>query len=131
MATSIPIKGARKMKEAIFRITVPFTTDNEPHLAIAAPAKPPISVCEEEEGIPNHQVAKFQIMAATIPENIIGNVTKSAITVLETVSAIPKPPIRYLAIKKATKLNIAAQSTAWKGVSTLVDTMVAIELAAS
>ena len=101
------------MKEAIFRITAPFTTAKLPILAaIAAPAKPPISVCEEEDGIPSHHVARFQIMAAIIPENMIGNVTKSAITVLETVSAIPKPPIRYLAMKKATKLNIAAQSTA-------------------
>jgi len=36
-----------------------------------------------------------------------------------------------LKIKKATKLKKAAQTTAWNGVSTLVDTMVAIELAAS
>ena len=37
----------------------------------------------------------------------------------------------YLAMKKATKLKNAAQSTAWKGVSTFVDTMVAMEFAAS
>jgi hypothetical protein len=37
----------------------------------------------------------------------------------------------YFAIKKATKLKKAAQSTALKGVSTLVETIVAIELAAS
>ena len=40
-------------------------------------------------------------------------------------------PIMYLEIKNAAKLNKAAQSTAWNGVSTLVDTIVAMELAAS
>ena len=45
--------------------------------AIAAPAKPPISVCEEEEGIPYHQVSRFQEIAASKPENITGNVMKS------------------------------------------------------
>jgi hypothetical protein len=44
---------------------------------------------------------------------------------------MPKPPMIHLAIKKATKLKNAAHITAWKGVSTLVDTIVAIEFAAS
>ena len=52
-------------------------------------------------------------------------------TVLDTVLAIPNPPIIYLAIKKATKLKKAAHNTAWKGVRTLVDTIVAMEFAAS
>ena len=45
--------------------------------AIAAPAKPPIRVCEEEEGIPYHQVSRFQNMAASNPEKITGKVIKS------------------------------------------------------
>ena len=40
-------------------------------------------------------------------------------------------PIMYAAKKKATKFQNAAHKTAWNGVSTLVETMVAIELAAS
>jgi len=44
--------------------------------AIAAPAKPPIKVCEEEEGIPYHQVSKFQKIAAIKPEKIIGQGNK-------------------------------------------------------
>ena len=39
---------------------------------MAAPAKPPISVCEEEEGIPFHQVNRFQAMAAITPARMIG-----------------------------------------------------------
>jgi len=100
-------------------------------LMMAAPAKPPISVCEDDEGMPSHQVARFHIMAATMPENITGRVINSSITVFDTVFAIPNSPIIYLAIKKATKLKNAAQSTALKGVNTLVETIVAIELAAS
>ena len=42
-------------------------------LMMAAPANPPISVCEEDEGMPNHQVARFHIIAATMPEKITGN----------------------------------------------------------
>src|SRR5574344_1446929 len=98
---------------------------------MAAPANPPINVCEEEDGIPSHHVAKFHMMAATIPEKITGRVMYASKTVLETVLAMPNSPIRYLAIKKATKLKLAAQSTALKGVSTLVETIVAMELAAS
>jgi hypothetical protein len=37
----------------------------------------------------------------------------------------------YFEIKKAAKLKNAAHNTAWKGVSTFVETIVAIEFAAS
>ena len=80
--------------------------------------------------MPFHQVKRFQIIAAITPARMMGKVMYSSTTVLETVLAIPKPPIMYLAMKKATKLKNAAQRTAWKGVSTFVETMVAIELAA-
>ena len=137
--TIIPISGANTMNEAIFMITSAFI-DSKPLvvyplaiivLIIAAPANPPIKVCDDDDGIPSHQVAKFQIMAATIPEKMTGSVMYCSITALETVLAIPNSPITYFAIKKATKLKNAAQSTALKGVSTFVDTIVAMELAAS
>ena len=122
----IPKTGAININPAIRNIGVEFTELN-PACAMAAPAKPPISVCEEEEGIPNHQVNKFQIMAATSPEKTTGKVIKSVFTVLAIVLATPCS----LKIKKAAKLKKAAHTTAWKGVSTLVETIVAIELAAS
>ena len=49
---------------------------------------------------------------------------------VEAIQIIDKT-ITGLAIKNATKLKNAAHITAWNGVRTLVDTMVAIELAAS
>ncbi|MPM83272.1 hypothetical protein SDC9_130335 [bioreactor metagenome] len=81
--------------------------------------------------MPSHQVARFHKIAAVIPEKITGRVINSSITDLETVLAIPNSPIMNLAIKKATKLKNAAQRTALKGVNTLVDTIVAMEFAAS
>ena len=45
--------------------------------------------------------------------------------------AIVPATLCSLKIKNAIKLNAAAQITAWKGVSTFVETIVAIELAAS
>ena len=81
--------------------------------------------------MPNHQVSRFQKMAASKPEKITNIIswpeTISGLTVFATVLATPWS----LNIKNATKLNIAAQMTACAGVSTFVDTTVAMELAAS
>ena len=44
----------------------------KPVAIMAAPANPPISVCEDEDGIPFHHVIRFQVMAAMTPANIIG-----------------------------------------------------------
>src|ERR1700733_7856884 len=93
--------------------------------------KPPSRVGEELEGMPNHQVSRFQQMAAMRPAKITSRLMNSAWTELAIVLPILNSPITYLAMKKAAKLNRAAQRTAWKGVSTLVETMVAMELAAS
>ena len=72
-ATTIPIKGARKMNAAIFRMILNWMA-SKPCAMMAAPAKPPISVCEEEEGIPFHQVNRFQAIAAITPARMIGKV---------------------------------------------------------
>ena len=53
---------------------MPFTISA---CAIAAPANPPISVWEEEDGIPYHHVSRFQKIAANKPEKITGSVIKS------------------------------------------------------
>src|SRR5215207_736331 len=112
---SIPTKGARKINSTVF-ITGAELTAPRPPWAMAAPAKPPIRVCEEEEGMPNHQVSKFQAMAAIRPEKTTGRVIHSSFTVLAMVFATPWS----LKIKKAAKLNNAAHTTAWNGVSTFV-----------
>ena len=62
-----------------------------PAAAMAAPANPPINVCEEEEGIPYHQVSKFQLIAASNPDKMITipwlPLTISGFTVFATVFA--------------------------------------------
>lgn len=68
-AIIIPINGAKKINATICNTGAAFI-ELSPAWAIAAPANPPINVCDEEEGIPNHQVRRFQIMAADNPANI-------------------------------------------------------------
>ena len=90
----IPTMGARKINIAVLPILSPsiisFTGIIPFEIKawqIAAPANPPIKVCEEEEGIPYHQVSKFQNMAAINPLKITGRVIKSEYTVLPMVLA--------------------------------------------
>ena len=69
----MPIIGASTIKATVLMIGSGLIALN-PACAIAAPAKPPISVCDEEEGMPYHHVSKFQLMAASSPERTTGSV---------------------------------------------------------
>src|SRR5580704_16155957 len=106
-------------------------TKHPPACASAAPTNPPINVWEELDGIPSHHVRRFQLMAAIRPEKMTGRVMKSRSTKCAMVLPILNSPMKYRKMKKAAKLKMAAHKTAWKGVSTLVETIVAIEMAAS
>ena len=68
-------------------LAIPVTPIDKNACAIAAPAKPPLKVWEEEEGMPYHQVSRFQKIAAIKPANITGNVMYSLCTVLPMVLA--------------------------------------------
>src|SRR4051812_12428404 len=103
------------------------TTDETPALARPPPSNPPINACELLEGMPNPQVTRFQTMAPIRAAKM----TRSSIM---AGSMIPVPMVLATCrpnTAKAMKLKEAAHSTAYCGRSTLVDTMVAIELAAS
>ncbi len=98
-----------------------------PTLAIAAPAYPPMSACEELVGRPRYQVIRSQMIAPARPAKITEKVTTR-------MSIIPRPTVDATAVPNmnaATKLKNAAQMTALPGVRTRVETTVAIELAAS
>ena len=86
----MPIKGANTMNIVTTSILV-LSMLPKPAAATAAPAKPPISVCEEEEGMPYHQVRRFQKIAAIKPESTItipfDPFTTAGFTVLATVFA--------------------------------------------
>jgi len=88
------MSGARTINAAILKITLELMASH-PHAIIAAPAKPPMRVCEEDDGSPHHHVNRFQVIAAHIPEKIMGSVMYCSRTVLETVLAIPNSPIIY------------------------------------
>src|SRR5436309_268804 len=105
----------------------PTTSAPTPALTTPAPAKPPMSAWEELLGSPQYHVMRFQTMAPRSPARITHwSTTLVSTTPLPTVVATwtPKP-------NAATKLKNAAHTTAWSGVSTRVETTVAIELAAS
>ena len=103
-----------------------FSAPN-PLLATAAPAKPPINACDELDGMPNHQVIRFQMIAPS---------SAAAITLAEMADGSTYPELMALAtavptVNSAAKLKVAAQSTALNGVRTRVPTIVAMELAES
>ena len=88
---------------------------------------PPTRACDELEGSSATNVIRFHTMAPTSPAKMTPMVRTSwSTTSLAMVDATLSPNTR-----NATKLNSAAQITARRGLSTRVDTTVAIELAAS
>src|SRR5215212_328574 len=122
---AIPNSGDSGMNKMVFSRLAAFRT-LKPALATPAPANPPMSACDEEVGRPSHQVRKFQLTAPVSPAKMTASLTTSGSTVLPTVLATPVWNTRT-----AAKLKKAAQTTAMLGVRTLVETTVAIELAAS
>ena len=110
-----PIIGARKIKNTTVKISFPAITPNPSQsdpLAMAtcvtaAPANPPIKVCEEDYGIPSHQVRRFHAVAANKPARI----THKSMAVLSTVLATVFPTLMSNT-QNANTLKNAAQITA-------------------
>src|SRR4051812_42906744 len=96
----------------------PFqSTALDPSEASVAPTMPPIRACEDEEGSPNHQVARFQTIAPTKPAKTVNSVIAAASTMpLAIVAATASDR------KAPTKFSPAAMATAKRGDSARVDT---------
>ena len=130
-ASEKPTPGEITVGMTTFSKTESHCTTNEP--ANPAPTRPPMRACEEEDGIPNHQVIRFQPIAPTSA----ANTTTKAAWELSPVE-VSKVTI-FLAIVSATdvpsrapmKFITAAIRRAARGVRALVETEVAIALAAS
>ena len=60
--SSKPISGETKMKAIVFSSPAGISAQ-VPALATAAPTRPPISACDDEDGMPYYQVMTFQAMA--------------------------------------------------------------------
>ena len=96
--------------------------------ASAAPTRPPIRACEDDDGSPKYQVIRFQAIAPSSPASTITSpcVAGSAATITSlTVWATSWPR------NAPTKFMTAARISATRGVSARVETEVAIALAAS
>src|SRR4249919_1371748 len=96
--------------------------------ASAAPQRPPISACEDDDGSPRHQVNRFQTMPPPSAHSSTCEVTLTTLVSIRPeaivlATAVPmNAPIRFM---------LAASITAWPGDNTLVATTVAIEFAVS
>ncbi len=97
-----------------------------PAAAIVEPTTPPISACDDDEGSPNHHVARFQQVAPMSPP-------KTTVGVIAPASTIPAATVAatFSEMNAPTKLRIAAMVTATRGRSAPVAIVVAIELAVS
>src|SRR5581483_3494896 len=94
--------------------------------ATAAPHKPPISACDDDEGKPSHQVIRFQIVAPSSAQ-----ISSSAPMLTTPVSIKPAAIVLATAVPISAPIRLvtAASSPALPGLSTFVANTVAIELA--
>src|SRR3954470_17525475 len=106
---------------------VPQVIAASPPLARPEPAIAPMRACEELEGMPNHQVIRFQAMAPSSAAKIrLASSSLTSMKPLPTAFATAVP-----VVNAAMKLKTAAHKTALSGESTRVPTIAAIELAES
>src|SRR4051812_5069300 len=95
-------------------------------VAKVAPTSPPTSAWVDEEGSPNHQVSRFQIIAPSSAQTIVALFTNCPSTNPEEIVFATATPTRA-----PTRFVMAAIPMARRGLSTLVETTVAIEFAVS
>jgi len=96
--------------------------------ASAAPHRPPISACDEDDGSPIHQVTRFQLMPPASAQT-----STCEVIVTTSVSTRPEEMVLATAVPANAPIRFitAASITACPGESTLVATTVAMELAVS
>src|SRR5882757_4931114 len=99
-----------------------------PEAARAEPHKPPIRAWLELEGKPNHHVTRFQIMAPSKAQIMMSEVIATTFASTRPDEIVFATAVPHIAPKR---FVTAANTTAWRGVRTLVETTVAIELAVS
>ena len=127
IAASTPARTGEIAAGMITLETIPsISIAPEPEATRVAPITPPISAWDDEDGIPNHQVARFQQIAPIRPPRTTTGViapdsTMPSAMVAATVSEMKAPA----------KLRTAAIPTATFGGSAPVAIVVAIALAVS
>ncbi len=125
-ASRNPISGDSTMASNVFDSPLQTTTDM-PALVMPAPSNPPINAWELLDGMPSAHVMTFHMMAPISAAKITCASMTSACTMpVPIVCATCSPNTA-----NAMKLKNAAHATAYCGRNTRVDTIVAIEFAAS
>src|SRR5688500_4868886 len=99
-----------------------------PEAASVDPTSPPISACEDEEGSPEYQATRVQVIAQITPAKTMPRVEPPGGS-----STRPEPTVLATSAPKCApmKLPIAAMPSATLGVSARVEMLVAIAFAAS
>src|SRR5919112_315649 len=97
-----------------------------PSATNAAPTTPPISACDELDGRPSHQVARFHAIAPIRPAN-------TAVVVIAPASTMPLATVAatFSEMNAPAKFRMADIATAVRGDIARVDTEVAIAFAVS
>src|SRR5262245_53686628 len=85
-------------------------TASVPTAAIIAPSTPPMSACEDEDGMLKYQVSRFQRIAPTSPAKTIGTVTRFCSTMPFAIVAAT-----VTEMKAPAKLSTDASATATRG----------------
>src|SRR3954454_5692761 len=118
--------GATSAGTMTFSTSPLQSTAEPPWAASVAPTIPPISACDDEEGRPNHQVARFQAIAPIRPANTVSSVIVPASTIpLAIVAATCSDR------NAPTKFSVDDMATATRGDIARVETDVAIAFAVS
>ena len=126
MATIRAIVGASNAGRMTLDTSPCQITPCPPTAAIIAPTMPPISACDELDGIPSSQVSRFQTMPPTRPANTSSSVTRWA-------STRPLAMVAATAMDRnaPTRFSDADSATAAFGLSAPVAIEVAIALPVS
>ena len=125
-ANTNPIVGEATSGTSTFFWSAPHLNAPRPPFATTAPASAPMSACDELDGMPYHQVIRFQAHAPTSAESTTVCVTSPGSAKPDAIVFATAVPV--IAPKK---LRIPARMTAVRIGRTPVETTVAIALAAS
>src|SRR3954469_23428191 len=104
------------------RIPIHFT---DSPAASAAPTRPPIRACEDDDGRPKYQVTRFQVIA---PISAANTICRPSVPVGVSMMPLPTVAATFVEISAPARLATAAMASAALGVSALVETAIAIAL---
>src|SRR5258706_4278480 len=90
--------------------------------ASAEPHNPPIRAWLELDGSPNHQVSRFQKIAPSKAQMMMPEDMETSLASIKPEEMVLATAVPHIAPRR---FVVAARSTAWRGVRTLVGTTVA------